>query len=292
MKTVPSFTWTPPALINLNPLNVIIFGGTGGLGQAISHKLAGGGANVTVIGQTFRDENTPNVSFVKGDLTSIKKSRELAKNLDVSNTDLVLFTAGIMSSSKRQETEEGLEKDLAVSFLSRKVIIDEIASKLKVEKNTLGFIPRVFIMAYPGSGQLGNLEDLNSEEKYKAFAAHMNTVAGNEALVYDSVAKFPNVHFYGLNPGIVKTSIRNNFLGENSWKSGIIETVVGWFTRTPEHYAAGIAPLLIAPELEKHNGGIFNNDGKLLVASKGLTDEYARKFIKTAEQLLAKKDLN
>lgn len=291
MKTDNSFTWTAKKLAGLNKLDVLVVGGTGGLGRAISHELAAAGANITVVGQTFRDEDKPNISFIKGDLSSIVKTRELARGLDVSKVDIVLLTAGIFAAPKRQETAEGLEKDLAVSFLNRKVIIDEIAPKLATAKNSYGFLPRVFNMAYPGNDQLGSIDDLNSEKSYGTMKAHMTTVAGNEALVYDSVAKYPKVHFYGLNPGIVKTSIRNNLLGQG-WTSRIIESVVGWFTRTPEQYAATIAPLLIAPELEKKNGSCFNNTGKLLFTSKGMTDEYAKKFMVAAEELLTRKGLN
>lgn len=291
MKTDSSFTWTPKKLAGLDKLNVVVVGGTGGLGRAVTHQLASAGAQVTVIGQTFRDENTANVSFVKGDLSSMVKARELAENLDVSNVDIVLLTAGIFAGPKREETAEGLEKDLAVSFLNRKVIIDAIAPKLRSSQNTFGFTPRIFNMAYPGNDQLGNIDDLNSEKGYGTMKAHMTTVAGNEALIYDSVAKYPGVHFYGLNPGIVKTNIRNNLLGEGSWKSGLLETIVGWFTRTPEQYASTIAPLLIAPELELQNGGSFNNNGKLLLRSKGMTNEYASKFIRASEDLLDRKGL-
>lgn len=285
MKTDSSFSWSPKKL--QSSLNVVIVGGTGGLGQAISHKLAEMGAKVTAVGQTFRDKENPNIDFVQADLSSIKTAAEMAHNLDVSNTDIVLFTAGIFAAPNRQETSEGLERDTAVSFLNRKVIIDEIAPRMRLGLSLS--TPRIFNMAYPGDNQLGNIADLNAEHKYSAMSVHMTTVAGNEALVYDSVTKYPNVHFYGLNPGIVKTNIRNNFLGANSWKSSVAETLIGWFTRTPDQYAAEIAPLLYAVELESQNGRCFNNNAKLLVRSKGMTDEYARKFMKAADDLLREK---
>lgn len=36
---------------------------------------------------------------------------------------------------------------------------------------------------FPGAGQAGQLGDLNAEKAYSAMAVHMQTVAGNEALV-------------------------------------------------------------------------------------------------------------
>ncbi|KAM9914285.1 hypothetical protein OXX69_000784 [Metschnikowia pulcherrima] len=116
MKVDKSISWIPKKLENLSKLNVTVVGGTGGLGRAISKTFAGAGAKVTVIGQTFRDADTKNISFVKADLSSIEKSREVAKTLDVSDTDILLFTTGIIAARKREETEEGLERDMAVSF--------------------------------------------------------------------------------------------------------------------------------------------------------------------------------
>ncbi|KAM9909749.1 hypothetical protein OXX59_003303 [Metschnikowia pulcherrima] len=290
MKVDKSISWVPRKLENLSKLNVTVVGGTGGLGRAISKTFAGAGAKVIVIGQTFRDADTKNISFVKADLSSIEKSREVAKTLDVSDTDILLFTTGIIAARKREETEEGLERDMAVSFLNRIVMLREIAPKLKSTR-FFASSPRVFVMAFPGNDQLGTIDDLNCEKKYGVMQAHMNTVAGNEALVYDSVAKYKDLRFYGLNPGLVKTAIRNNVLGEGSVLSTVVEGMVGWFANSPEQYAQKIAPLLIAEELDENNGAIFNNKGQALHPSKDLTTEYAGKFISAAEDLLKSKNL-
>lgn len=277
--------------LKLSPLDVLIVGGTGGLGRAIGKTLASCGASVTVVGQTFRDEDVPNIKFVKADLSSIERSKGVAKALDVSQTDIVIFTTGIFANSKRQETDEGIEKDLAVSYLNRLAMTNIIAPKLKSSVNSFGFHPRVFFIGFPGKGQLGDLEDLNQEKKYNYYTAHMNTVAGNEALVVNSKDKFKNVKFYGLNPGIVKTNIRDNLFGKGSYLSSSIETVIGWFTYTPEQYASNMVPLLVAPELEKFNGVAFNNKAKEIPISKGMTPEHAGKIINESVDLLKKKGI-
>jgi NAD(P)-dependent dehydrogenase (short-subunit alcohol dehydrogenase family) len=286
-----SFSWIPQKLTDFKNLNITIVGGTGGLGRAIAGVLASAGVSVTVIGRTFRDSEKKNIKFIKADLTSIVEAKKVAKDLDASSIDVLLFTTGIFAAPKREETSEGLERDMAVSFLNRLAMIPEIVPRMQVKKNSFGFTPRVFIMAYPGDGHLGTIDDLNSEKSYGAIRAHMNTVAGNEALVYDSVAKYHNVHFYGLNPGLVKTGIRNNLLGEGSLKSKILEGVVGWLTKTPEQYAQSIAPLLVAKELENRNGTIYNSQAKGLYPSKNFTPEYASEFIKKSMELLRNKNL-
>lgn len=119
----------------------------------------------------------------------------------------------------------------------------------------------------------------------------MNTVAGNEALVIDLAERYKGVNFYGLNPGIIKTNIRSNYLGTGLF-SKVTETIVGWFTQTPDEYARKIVPLLVAPEIESHNGSMFNNKGYAISVSKGFTQDYARKYISASEELLKSKGLD
>lgn len=278
--------------LQLKSLDVLIFGGTGGLGRAIGKTLASLGAHVTVVGQTFRDEDNPNISFIKADLSSIEKAKEIAKSIDVSKTDIVLFTTGIFAAKQREETSEGIEKDLAVSYLNRLAILRIIGPKFKPATNSLGFKPRVFVIGYPGNGQLGQLDDFNQEEKYSYYGAHMNTVAGNEALVVDSARKFKNFNIFGLKPGIIKTGIRDNLFGKGSYLSSAVESVIGWFTYTPEQYAENIVPLLVAPELDNANGSIYNNKAHEIPLSKGMTPEYSNKFIQTSLDLLKNKGID
>ena len=99
--------------------------------------------------------------------------------LPAENLDLVIFTTGIFAARKRQETGEGIERNIAVSFLSRLVMVREIGPRLGKNRPVFPMKPRV---GYPGTGQAGKLDDLNAEKSYGSMTVHMNTVAGNEIL--------------------------------------------------------------------------------------------------------------
>jgi NAD(P)-dependent dehydrogenase (short-subunit alcohol dehydrogenase family) len=293
MKANKSITWQRVAVgtSDLAGLKVVVFGGTGGLGRALSKSLASRGALVTVVGQTFRDQGVPGIEFVKADLSLMREAERVAKALPAEQLDLVVFTAGIFAAPKRQETAEGLERDMAISYLSRLVILGELGPRLG--KNRTGeraqLKPRVFVMAYPGTGQAGTLGDLNADKAYAAMTVHMNTVAGNEMLVLDAANRYPQTNFFGLNPGLVKTNIRDNFLGKDSLKSRFAETLIGWFTPTPEAYAERITPLLTSPDLETHSGAMFNKNGDAIEASPKLGDHaYVAKFLGESEALIAR----
>lgn len=287
MKRDSSFRWNPrnSDKTRLAGKNVIVVGGTGGIGRAFSRHLAAAGAHVVVVGQTFRDAGVPGIEFIQADLSLLKEAKRVADLLPAETADLLLFTTGIFAAPQRQETQEGIERDLAVSYLNRYVMLRTMAPRLGRSRQDQYVKPRVFNMAYPGTGQIGTPEDLNAEKSYSVMAAHMNTVAGNEVLVLDGAQRYPDVAIFGLNPGLIKTNIRDNFFGKGSLRSRIAETLIGWFSPSAEQYAARIVPLLISPDIEAHSGALFNRKGEPILPSPGMSAEHLGQFLAASEAL-------
>lgn len=290
MKRNKNLTWQhgDASRLKLEGKQVAVVGGTGGIGRALSRYLASLGARVVVVGQTFRDANVPGIEFIKADLSLMSEAQRAASLLPVEKLDLVIFTTGIFAAPQRQETSEGIERDLAVSFLNRMVILQAISPRLGSQRADTSMKPRVFVMGYPGTGQIGTPDDLNAEKSYKVMAAHMNTVAGNEMLVLDAARRYPHATFFGLNPGLIKTNIRDNFFGKDSLKSRVMESLIGLFTPTAEAYAQRITPLLLTPDIEKHSSSMFNSKGQAILPSPGLTSEHIDKFMSASEALLVR----
>jgi NAD(P)-dependent dehydrogenase (short-subunit alcohol dehydrogenase family) len=272
--------------LDLHGWNVAIVGGTGGLGRAVARVLASRGASVLVVGQTFRDADVPGITFLAADLSLMSEARRVAAALPAETLDLVLLTTGIFAAPVRQETPEGLERDMAVSYLSRLAILRGIGPRLGANRPATRPKPRVFVMGYPGTGQAGDLEDLNAEKSYSGMKVHMSTVAGNEALVLDAAKRYPNATFFGLNPGLVKTNIRSNFLGEGTVRFRVVEWLIGLFNPTPEAYAERMAPLLVSPDLEAHTGAMFDKKAQAILPSPQLTDERVAALIAASESLV------
>lgn len=290
MKRDTSIRWIPTK-VNLTNINVIVVGGTGGIGRAISNFMASRGAQVTVVGQTFRDIDPPNIAFIKADLSLMKEAKRIAALLPAETADLVIFTAGIFAAPKRQETSEKIERDMAVSYLNRFVILREIAPRLGKARSAGQSKPRVFNMAFPGSGKIGNPHDLNAEKEYKVMDAHMNTVAANEALVLDATRRYSHIDTFGLNPGFVKTNIRSNFMGGNKLFYNFFEWLIGLFTPTADQYAERIIPLLVSADIESHGGAMFNRKGEAILPSEGMTESHVKAFAYASEVLATKAGL-
>ena len=290
MKLDKRVEWHRPDAfaLDIKDKQIAVVGGTGGIGRAESRHLASLGANVIVVGQTFRDAGTPRIKFIQADLGLMREAQRVAEELPAETLDMVIFTTGIFAAPQRQETAEGIERDLAVSYLNRLVILRAIAPRLGTQRPNARMKPRVFLVGYPGSGQIGTPDDLNAERSYKAMPAHMNTVAGDEMLVLDAAKRYPHATFFGLNPGLIKTNIRDNFFGKDTLKSRVMETLIGWFTPTADTYAERITPLLFARELERNSGAMFNNKGQAILPSNGLTEQHIRKFMAASESLAAR----
>ena len=274
----------PAASLDLKGKSMAVVGGTDGLGRAIARLAASRGARVLVVGRTFRDEGTPGITFMKADLSSMREAARVGKELDAS-LDIVLLTTGIFAAKVRQVTEEGIERDMAISYLSRLAIVREFAPRLAA-KPAGQPAPRIFVMGFPGAGELGDASDLNAERSYDGMAVHMNTVAGNEALVLDGKKRYPHISFFGLNPGLIKTNIRANFLGEGSFAHKAAEFFIGLLTPTPEQYAEHTVPLLFAPELESRSGAMFGKKSNPILPTDGLDEAHVTRFIGASEALL------
>lgn len=285
------FNWqrTPLAHHALAGRKVAVVGGTNGIGQAFAHTLAAKGAEVIVVGRTFRDEGAERISFVQADLSQMKQARRTAQELPVETLDAMIFTTGIMAGKKREESSEGIENDLAVSYLSRFVIVREAAERLGKNRAKTEGKPRVFVVGFPGTNQKGDIDDLNSEGDYSLMTAHSNTVIGNEALVLDGAARYPHVNFYGLNPGLKKSNIRAGMFGEGSLVQGAAEFVIGTVAESVEDYSERIAPLFVSPDIEDQSGALFNRHGDPIYPSRQLTvAANLQKVIGASEELTRK----
>jgi NAD(P)-dependent dehydrogenase (short-subunit alcohol dehydrogenase family) len=83
MKRDKRVTWhrTGAFTLDVAGKQVAVIGGTGGIGRALSRYLALLGANVVVVGQTFRDAGTPRIEFIQADLSLMREAQRVAAEL-------------------------------------------------------------------------------------------------------------------------------------------------------------------------------------------------------------------
>jgi NAD(P)-dependent dehydrogenase (short-subunit alcohol dehydrogenase family) len=290
MKRDNTLSWRPVAAgsLHLQNLNVAVVGGTGGIGRALSKVMASRGARVRVVGRTFRDADVPGIAFIKADLSLMREAQRVAEQLPAETLDQVVFTTGTFAGATRQETAEGIEQDMAVSYLSRLVILRGIASRLGTGRPTDSPRPRIFVMGFPGTDRPGTLDDLNAEKSYHRMTVHLNTVAGNEMLVLDAARRYAGIDTFGLNPGLIKTDIRSNLLGPGSVRHRVVENVLGLVTPSADTYARRITPLLVSADLDGRSGAMFDRKGHAIQPSPSLTPERVTSFLTASTDLVSR----
>ena len=240
--------------------NVLVVGGTGGVGRALAKAAAAAGGDVVVAGRSYRDAGVPNISFVSTDASSMKSSSKLGASIEPI-PDIVIFTTGTCTGAKRVETSEGIEEDMAISALSRIATLNTLLPRLKPGA-------RVFIWGMPGNGHSEkgsetNLSDLNAVH-YKWVsgfnAQHLNTVAVNEALVLHLAAQ-PDykgkVSFFGCNPGLIAHSALRDKVHGGGFFGSLIEGAMSFFTQSAEQYAKRMWPVMLAPGLDAVSGSLI-----------------------------------
>jgi NAD(P)-dependent dehydrogenase (short-subunit alcohol dehydrogenase family) len=284
----PSLTIRPIPIerLDLSSKRLAVVGGTNGLGRAIAQQALMRGAEVTVVGRTFRDDPTARLTFVAADLSSMRQAVRVGRELPAESFDAVLFTTGIFAAKTREETPEHVERDVAISYLSRLAVLQGLSPRLGSARGKGAPRSRIFVMGSPGSGMIGDPDDLNSEKNYKSMVAHNNTIAGNEILVLGAKKWFPGPAFFGLAPYLVKTGIRSNLLGDGSITHKLVETLVGLFMQSPDTYAKRMVPLLFAPELEGKTGLMFGHKAQPILPTQGLDSAYIDRYLSASEALL------
>jgi NAD(P)-dependent dehydrogenase (short-subunit alcohol dehydrogenase family) len=280
---------------DFSDISVAIIGGTGGIGRAMASFLAEKGAQVIVVGRTYR-EDSPNISFIGADLSTVAEMKRAAKQLPAPDLDMLIFTSGILPGYARALSADGIEMDMAVSYLSRFVMLRELAPSLGANRPGR---PAVFIMGFPGLSIMGGgcPDDLNSESPccfnilskagctFNPIAAHMNTVVANEALVLDAARRYSRIAIFGLNPGLIATGIRTPLLGSGPLFH-CFERGLSLCTPTTAAYAETMVPILASAQLRAQSGFLLAQDGTPLMPSRALTPEVVEAFTNMSEELV------
>lgn len=276
----------------LQPQRILVVGGTAGIGKELAISCLKRGAKVTIVGRRNPGSDLAEATFVQKDLSTMRNAVDLAKDIDSSSIDTIVFTNGIFAATTKQESSEGIELDMAVSYLSRFAFSEEVVKNgLGTQRADTTTKPRIFVMGYPGQNQEVDLEDFNADKKYSTMGVHMRTVVANEVLVSHLNSAFNGtVNVYGLNPGLIRTEIRDNLFGANSWTSKIAETLIGWFYPSAQDYAENtLVHLLVSPELEDQSGTLFDSKRKVLASNPFLSKDGVKERIVTeSKNLLAR----
>jgi len=230
--------------------NIVITGGTDGMGKATAIRLAEMGARLLLVGRNrdkgdaavaeiVRTSSSQAVSFFPADLSLLLEMRRTAKHIrgTFDRLDVLVHGAGGSFPEQRTLTDEGLERSFAVQYLARFVLTNELLDLLNAAP-----APRVVSIAggaYPSKSV--DFDNLNGEKNYSRFGAIQKSGITNYLLTLGQIARYPEISFYNYGPGLVRTA---TITGNLPVMRLFFNTVGRLFTRSPEQVAHDIVTLI------------------------------------------------
>ncbi|KAJ7473776.1 NAD(P)-binding protein [Mycena galericulata] len=201
----------------------IFVGGTSGIGQGMAEAFARhtkGNANIVLVGRNRAAAETilaslpkptaPGVKheFVECDISLMKNVRRTAGELltRFPKVNFLVLTAGVLTLDGRNETEEGIDRKLAVHYYGRWRFVRDMLPSLEAAHKA-GEDARVMSVLAAGQGGAIDLDDLGL---IKTFSLSNAAAAGptyNDIMINDFAARYPGISFVHSYPGIVASGL-------------------------------------------------------------------------------------
>ena len=244
-------------------MNILITGGTSGLGYRTAYILAHESKNkIILIGSNnkkgqqaierliYETENK-NLRFIKADLSSINEIKLLAKDLIKEKIDVLINNAGALFYS-RDESIDQIEKTFALNHLSY-FALTNLLLKYKVIKNG-GRIINVASGAHRGIDI--DLNDLEMSNNYNGWKCYKKSKLCNILFTkkLSDLTSKNNITVNCLHPGFVKTEFGKNNKG---FVSLAIKFLMNFFAITVEEGAKTIIHLANSEDVKDITGKYY-----------------------------------
>ena len=244
-------------------MNILITGGTSGLGYRTAYILAHESKNkIILIGSNnkkgqqaverliYETENK-NLRFIKADLSSINEIGLLAKDLIKEKIDILINNAGALFYS-RNESIDQIEKTFALNHLSY-FALTNLLLKYKVIKNG-GRIINVASGAHRGIDV--DFNDLEMSNNYNGWKCYKKSKLCNILFTkkLSELTSINNITVNCLHPGFVKTEFGKNNKG---FVSLAIKFLMNFFAITVEEGAKTIIHLANSEDVKDITGKYY-----------------------------------
>ena len=269
---------------------ILITGGTSGIGKATANALAAMGARVVVIGrdeergeravEEIRRDTGSEVSLMLADLAVQADIRRLAEEFRERHDrlDVLVNNAGLVQS-KRIETPDGIETQLAINHLAPFLLTNLLLDLLKASA------PSRIVTVSSDAHRWAklDLDDLQSRKRYRGMQVYGTTKLANILFTRELAERLEGTGVTAnvMHPGGVNTNFGNNQRGPMS----LLFRAFKPFMRTPEQGADTLIYLAWSPEVEGMTGK-YVADRKMKVASDAAYDETLQKKLWEASEEL------
>jgi NAD(P)-dependent dehydrogenase (short-subunit alcohol dehydrogenase family) len=199
-----------------SPLNVVVVGGTSGIGRAIALSIAQHcpSANITIVGRNESAANAilpqlgANPKFIRADVSLMSEIRTAAQKINA--VDMLILSQGILTMAGRTPTTENIDNKLALHYYGRILFVRELLSLLRPSPN--GGKVLFVLHGVRGNSSKINWDDMALENTFsQSSAANHATSFTNLAMQhFASQAENTNITFTHAYPGLVRTPLIDN----------------------------------------------------------------------------------
>jgi NAD(P)-dependent dehydrogenase (short-subunit alcohol dehydrogenase family) len=247
---------------------VVLTGGTSGIGRIAARKFAATGATVAIVGRngtrgqqvvTDTASESGTVRFHQADLSTQSAVRNLATELREAydSIDVLAHNAGL-SVRNRTETEDGIEKTLAVNHLAPYLLTHELLEHLRASA------PARVVVTASGIHRRATLDfdDLQFEQEYDSLQAYARSKLANIAFTIELADRLDDdITANCFHPGFVPaTGLFRDAAPWTRLMMRVLAFLPGVGT-TPQQGAERLVRLATDPEFEDRSGVYVGDAG-------------------------------
>ncbi|KAK0192147.1 hypothetical protein F5146DRAFT_1135900 [Armillaria mellea] len=208
---------------SLTAPTAVFFGGTAGIGRAMAQSLAShtqGNANIIIVGRNAKAAQeiidsfprpsssvNPVCEFVSCDASLMSNvssaTEEVKKRLGEKKVDFLVLTTGYLTTAGREETKEGMDRKMAVTYYAKWKFVKDLLGSLKDDIDEGSKV--VSVMA-PGNGGSIDVDDLDMKKSYSAAKVGLRIPTYLDLMSEAFAQRYPRHSFIHAYPGAVRTN--------------------------------------------------------------------------------------
>jgi NAD(P)-dependent dehydrogenase (short-subunit alcohol dehydrogenase family) len=259
--TLAKNSWTPAGAPRFDGKVVIVTGATGGLGYETALALARHGATTILAGRNS-DKGARAVAHIQGQLPAAKLRFEL---LDLGSlgsvarfaaardgvVDILINNAAVMALPKREQTEDGFERQIGVNYLGHFALTIRLLDAVR---------------GAPGGGRIVNIaslahrratlkfDDFQSEKSYDPMRVYGRSKLAMLMFTLELQRRADkngwNLRSVAAHPGWARTDIIGNGIGSGgpSIRARVAEAAFNFVAQPAKDAALPVLFAAIAPE--------------------------------------------
>ena len=252
----------------MNTKTALVVGGTDGIGAAVALELFQQGARVIIVGRSGEKARkvveASKMLQSKGTIEAIVSDCSLMKNVKatvrqlretIESIDILVYTVGILIT-KTEHTAEGIEKDFAVSYLSRFVCTEELHKQGLLTETTIMLNVAASAPKVPSYAQM-EFSDVAEVQSRVGMKSHGQAQLANDIFTQFAAARY-SITTIGYGPGSVNTNIRREL---PRFLVALVQPFFAFSTREPQEVGRQIVSILSQKNLKKGQAQYFNRHG-------------------------------